>query len=253
MKRLLSVDKNWGQRHPCWFVVDEVHALKHLPALPTFMVECRKYGIKPIFGTQSKHQMKEHYGENAATMLASAHLKLYFRCNESEAAKWVSSNIGDEERERPRVGASEAVEATGRNSTNYSTVTETRAVVTKEQIMALPNKHGYWKYADQVVPFRIAAHNWPRIAKGFIPRPVPKAVAEAKPQASTSTPAPQPRAKTDINPPQVNQPVSLPKPPAKAPASMPGHSSAPIPAPTASPATQTSTQVLDDDILDLNF
>lgn len=243
MKRLLSVDRDWGQQNPCWFVVDEVHALKYLPALPNFMVECRKYGIKPIFGTQSKHQMKEHYGENAATMLASAHLKLYFRCNESEAAKWVSSNIGDEERERPRVGASEAVEAAGRNSTNYSTFSETRAVVSKEQIMALPNKYGYWKYADQVVPFRIAAHNWPRIAKGFIPRPVPKAAAEAKPQVVASTPASQPRSTADVSSPQVSLPASPPRQPAPVSAL----------APAASPAAQTSTQVLDDNNIDLNF
>jgi hypothetical protein len=243
MKRLLSVDKDWGRQNPCWFVVDEVHALKHLPALPIFMVECRKYGIKSILGTQSKHQMKEHYGENAATMLASAHLKLYFRCNESEAAKWVSSNIGDEERERPRVGASEAVEAAGRNSTNYSTFSETRAVVSKEQIMALPNKCGYWKYADQVVPFRITAHNWPRIAKGFIPRPEPKAAAETKPQVAINVPAPQGNATADANPSKVSRPASPPRQPALA--------SAPVPA--ASPAAQTSTQVLDDNILDLNF
>jgi Type IV secretion-system coupling protein DNA-binding domain len=227
MKRLLSVDRSWCRDNPCWFVVDEVHALKYLPALPTFMVESRKYGIKSILGTQSKHQMKEHYGDNAATMLASAHLKLYMRCNESEAAQWVANNIGEEERERPRVGASEAVESAGRNSTNYSTFTEKRSVVSKEQIMALPNLHGYWKYADQVVPFRIAAHDWPRIAKGFVQRPKPTAISEAKPQAA------------DVNASQVRQPLNSPQPSASAPA--------------ASPAAQTSTQVLDNDILDLNF
>lgn len=57
MKRLLSVDRNWGRTNPCWFVIDEVHALKYLPALPTFMVECCKYRVKTILGTQGKHQM----------------------------------------------------------------------------------------------------------------------------------------------------------------------------------------------------
>lgn len=236
MKRLLSVDGSWGRDYPCWFVVDEVHALKYLPALPTFMVESRKYGIKSILGTQSKHQMKEHYGETSATMLAAPHLKLYLRCNESEAAQWVANNIGEEERERPRVGASEAVEAAGRNSTNYSTFTEKRAVVSKEQIMALPNLHGYWNYADQVVPFQIDAHSWPRIAKGFIQRQKPKALSEARPQAATS-PVPQQRA-ADVNAPQVRRPMEAPQPTA--------------PLPSARPAAQTSTQVLDNDI-DLDF
>ena len=37
--------------------------------------------------------------------------------------------------------------------------------------MALPNLHGYWKYADSVVPFEIEPVDRPQIAPSFIPRP----------------------------------------------------------------------------------
>jgi uncharacterized protein YcfJ len=37
--------------------------------------------------------------------------------------------------------------------------------------MALPNLHGYWKYADSVVPFRIEPIDRPQVVPSFIPRP----------------------------------------------------------------------------------
>ena len=197
MKRLLSAEPAWGQENPCWFVVDEVHALGHLPMLPTFVAESRKYGCKPIFGTQSKHQYRRHYGEEALMMLAAPHLKIFTRCNESEAAQWVSDNIGEEERERPRVGTTESVRAGGRDSVSYSTFTERRAVVSKEQVMSLPNLHGFWKYADVVVPFRIKTRAWPQVAEGFMPRRtlseatvMPPAAAPLPPEKSHPAPAP---------------------------------------------------------------
>jgi hypothetical protein len=45
-------------------------------------------------------------------------------------------------------------------------------VVSKEQIMALPNLHAYWKYADSVVPFRIEPIDRPTVAPSFVQRPL---------------------------------------------------------------------------------
>src|SRR5713226_7290804 len=103
-------------------------------------------------------------------MLASSHTKILFRCNEPESARWVAEMIGEEEKERPRIGTTARVQSNGRDSINYSTFTERRLVVSKEQIMALPNLHGYWKYSDAVVPFRIEPIDRPQIAPSFIPR-----------------------------------------------------------------------------------
>jgi hypothetical protein len=191
MRRLLSAPREWGKEHPCWVMVDEVHALGHLSVLPTFIVESRKYGIKPVFGTQSRFQFERHYGKEALTMLAAPHLKIYLRCNESVAAQWVAENIGEEERERPRVGTTANVHPKGRDSVNYSTVVERRAVVSKEQIMSLPNFHGYWKYEDRVVAFRIGLRAWPKVAEDFVPRQLKvEALATTQPvlpQAAAST------------------------------------------------------------------
>ena len=50
--------------------------------------------------------------------------------------------------------------------------------------MALPNLHGYWKYADSVVPFEIEPVDRPQVAPSFIPRPLKTVVQkEFKQQA----------------------------------------------------------------------
>src|SRR5216683_1909406 len=181
MKRLMATPPAASREWPCWVVVDEVHSLKRLPALSAVLVEGRKYGLKLVVGTQNKAQFEEHYGRNAATMLSAPHLKILFRCNEPESARWVSEMIGEEEKERPRIGTTETVQANGRDSINYSTYTERRSVVSKEQIMALRNLHGYWKYSDAVVPFRIQPVQGEQVAHAFIRRTVRSVVEQTEP------------------------------------------------------------------------
>ena len=184
MKRLMATNAAASRAHPCWVVVDEVHSLKRLPALSSVLVEGRKYGLKLILGTQNKAQFEEHYGRNAATMLSAPHLKILFRCNEPESARWVSDMIGEEEKERPRIGTTATVQANGRDSINYSTFTERRSVISKEQIMALRNLHGYWKYSDAVVPFRIQPVEREQIAHAFVRRNVCSVVEQPVVQQS---------------------------------------------------------------------
>jgi type IV secretory pathway TraG/TraD family ATPase VirD4 len=187
MKRLLAAPPGLAREYPCWVVVDEVHSLKRLPALSTTLVEGRKYGLKIVLGTQNKAQFEEHYGRGAATMLSAPHLKILFRCNEPESARWVSEMIGEEEKERPRIGTTATVQANGRDSINYSTFTERRSVVSKEQIMGLRNLHGYWKYSDAVVPFRIQPMDRQPVAHAFIRRNFASVVGPVEPE-----PAPLP-------------------------------------------------------------
>jgi type IV secretory pathway TraG/TraD family ATPase VirD4 len=183
---LLGESYDLSGERSCWVIIDEVHALKHLPILKSALVEGRKYGVKFVLGTQNKTQFEEHYGRGAATMLASSHTKMLYRCNEPESARWIADIIGEEEKERPRISTSATVQANGRDSINYSTLTERRLVVSKEQIMGLPNLHGYWKYADAVVPFRIEPIDRPQVAPSFIPRqPRPVIQKQLKPQQLT--------------------------------------------------------------------
>jgi len=62
------------------------------------------------------------------------------------------------------------VEDRGRDALNYSTTIEHRQAVSKEEIMALPDLHGYWKYGDAVVPFRLPLAPVKIRARGYIAR-----------------------------------------------------------------------------------
>jgi hypothetical protein len=212
MKRLMSVTREFGREHPCWVIVDEVHSLRRLPALQTTLVEGRKYGVKMVLGTQNKAQFEEHHGRGAATMLSAPHTKILFRCNEPESARWIADMIGEEEKERPRIGTTATVQEGGRDSINYSTFTERRSVISKEQVMALPNLHGFWKYADAVVPFRIEPLNLPRVAEAFIRRaalPAGQFTQPRQPPQELASRTPPPAAA----PPPTEQPSPAQAPP----------------------------------------
>lgn len=188
MKRLMSVPPEWGQANPCWLIVDEVHSLHRLPALYEAQTEGRKYGLKLIQGTQGKPQYEEYYQALAKTMLAAPRLKLFYRCGEPESARWISDAIGEVEIERPKIGTTASVEDKGRDSLNYSTVTEHKPVISKEEIMSLTDLHGYWKYGDVVVPFRLPLAPVRVVANGYVERTVKKDSIEHRPN---TTPPPQ--------------------------------------------------------------
>jgi len=168
--KLLGPNGVRSQLRPCWVIIDEVHTLKRLPVLQTALVEARKYRVKIVLGTQNKAQFEEHHDRGAATMLSASHTKILLRNNEPSSARWVSEMIGEQELERPRVSTTASVQTYGRDSLNYAPGIERNPVVTKEQIMALPNLHGYWKYGDAIVPFRIEPQERPLRARAFVPR-----------------------------------------------------------------------------------
>lgn len=188
MARLMSVP----EKRVCWFVADEIHNLNSLSALPKFMVECRKHKVCYIFGTQSKYQLIDNYGETANTMLASPILKLFYRCNEPKAAQWISDFIGQADHEKLRVSTSVPDDRDGKASTNFSTVVETRSVISKEQVMHLPDLNAYWKFGGMVVPFRMDYVKWAKKHPGFIPRmidfPQAKQVQKTDSKSDAATP-----------------------------------------------------------------
>lgn len=184
-KRLMSCAPGWGLTHPCWEIIDEVHSLKRLPSHYDGLVEGRKYGLKIVQGTQGKSEYEAYYGPQSKTMLAAAHLKIFLRTNEAESAKWVAEMIGDEEREKPKIGTTASVADAGRDSINYSTVTDRRPVFSREQIMGLKNMNGFWKHEDKVVAFRLPKLHVRQIARAYIPSQRVETGSLSLPSAST--------------------------------------------------------------------
>lgn len=191
MKRLMSVPPEYGSRRPCWVVVDEVQTLKRLPALHDAVSEGRKFGLRLVMGTVNKAEFEDNYGKVAATILATPRLKILFRCGEPESAKWVAELIGDEERERLKIGTTATVDKQGRDSINYSTYQDRRPAISKEQIMGLEDLHGVWRFEKYAVPFRIEFDNLPAVTEEYRPRklevktPEPPPPHNAKPPKSS--------------------------------------------------------------------
>jgi len=102
------------------------------------------------------------------------------------------------EAEKPRMGTTASVQRYGRDSTNYTTTTELRPVVSKEEIMALPNLNGYWKHEKFVVPFRIRLLIFKNPNKGFVERSAPQMVSVSVRQ--TSLPYPNGKETNEILP-----------------------------------------------------
>jgi Type IV secretion-system coupling protein DNA-binding domain len=167
---LPAIDESIGKRRPVKLVVDEVHTLEYLPTLYKAETEGRKFGIHLIQGTQNKAQYDARYGKDAATMLSCPRYKILLRCDEPDSARWLSTLLGEEELEKPRTGVTASVSDQGRDSINYSSQTERRAIVSREEIAALPDLAGCWKQGDAVVPFRIDFRERKKIAEGFIQR-----------------------------------------------------------------------------------
>jgi hypothetical protein len=170
MRRLMSVDESWGRQRPVKLIVDEVHTLEYLPTLYKASTEGRKFGLHLFQGTQNKHQYDDHYGQAAPTMLSCPRYTIILRCKEPDSAEWLSKLIGEEEIERPRTGVTASVSDQGRDSINYSSHTERRAVVSREEIANLVDLAGYWKYGEMVAPFRFDFRPWRKVAEGFVPR-----------------------------------------------------------------------------------
>jgi hypothetical protein len=123
-----------------------------------------------VLGTQNKalKALRSRSGDDAGFIAR----KIYSAAGLSPRAG--ADMIGEEEG-RPRIGTTAMVQATGRDN-QLLNIHRTALGCSKEQIMALKDLHGYWKYSDVVVPFRIEPLELPSIAPQFMKRfPLPPA------------------------------------------------------------------------------
>ena len=172
MRRLMSIPQAMRQNNESWwFIADELHTLHGLFTLPEFAAECRKHGARPVFGTQTKHQIIALYGEEGRGFMAQAKLKIFYRCNEPDAAKWISDFIGSQELNKTQVSASVPTrDSSGRDSISFQNVTENKPLLIKEQIMGLDDLHGVWRLNKDIVYFKIQYIERQKRHLDFIPR-----------------------------------------------------------------------------------
>lgn len=192
MLRLLS-DRN-AAKAPVWIVLDEAADLKHLPQLPKALAQSRKANCRIVLGFQGIGQVEEFYGRIGKTMISQPHSRVYMRTGEPEAAKWISSALG--EASIVRLRETWATGADGKRTWS-ETIDPPRAkpLVPYSKILSLPKLHGYFKYEGLVVALRIHYIHLPKRCQGFIEHSATER-PHVEPIQSSKRPTPNP---SDLN------------------------------------------------------
>ena len=154
IRRILSQGSRLDLK-PVRLILDELPTLQMLPQLQAAMTESRKTGLSIVIGFQGRSQIKALYGEESETIFSAPFTKILLRTSEPEAADWSSKIVGEIEIERPK--ETRPAHAFGKHH-HHSFTSEVKAerLVLASQFSGLPDRCGYFRYANEVVPIKIA-------------------------------------------------------------------------------------------------
>ena len=167
---VMSLTEDYERR--IFLVLDEVPTLQKLPYLTEAYAESRKFGGCFITGMQSYAQAKKIYGNNAAEeMLGLWNTRVFFRTSTSETAKWVATELGEEEVEETREGISYG-ESSMRSGISISRQQSKRQIVNYSEIMRLNDLDAYVRLPGKFPITKISIKYAPRkdVASGYIRR-----------------------------------------------------------------------------------
>lgn len=143
---LMVLPEDYNRR--LWFIIDELAALQKLPCLQSGLAEGRKYGGCFLVGFQSKPQLEEIYGRNAAeAMLDLFNTKLFFRCTEPSTQTWISKVLGDKEEIEPQENISYGAHST-RDGVSLSRHTRQKPIVMPAELSLLKDLECYVKLPE---------------------------------------------------------------------------------------------------------
>ncbi|NRB11502.1 MAG: type IV secretion system DNA-binding domain-containing protein [Rickettsiaceae bacterium] len=81
-----------------WFILDELPALKKIPALKTGLAESRKYGGCFVAGIQNIFQLEEAYGKaTSSSLLDMFNSKFFFKVSCHNTAEYAAKTLGEKE------------------------------------------------------------------------------------------------------------------------------------------------------------
>lgn len=141
----LSLSEN--QERGLWYIMDEVDSLGKISSLKGGLTKLRKYGGRCVLGLQTIAQLRATYGrDEAQTLIANTSVKCILRAGDSETAKNMEQELGEQEIERTQTNDSFSSNQGG-NSQSESTSTQVvrQSAVLASEIMGLPDLQGYLK------------------------------------------------------------------------------------------------------------
>lgn len=152
-----------------WFFFDEVHALHRLPAIEEGLTTARGFGGAFVLGIHSFAKLAETYGREGAVHLNSlARTKLVLATADRETAEHCSNFIGQREVRM----MDEAYSYGFSNIRDAATITprsEIQPLVIPDDIMKLPNLHGFVVYPQgfDAARIKLTYVHYPVIAAGY--------------------------------------------------------------------------------------
>lgn len=152
----LSLSEN--QERGLWFVMDEVDSLGKVTSLRAGLTKLRKYGGRCVLGLQTVAQLRTTYGrDEAQTLIANTSVKCILRAGDSETAKSMEHELGEQEIERGQVNDSFSMSDSGQTqSQSTSTQVVRQSTVLASEIMGLPDLQGFLKIpGDEIARIRV--------------------------------------------------------------------------------------------------
>ena len=152
-----------------WFFFDEVHALHRLPAIEEGLTTARGFGGAFVLGIHSFAKLSETYGREGAVHLNSlARTKLILATADRETAEHCSNFIGQREVRM----MDEAYSYGFSNIRDAATITprsEIQPLVIPDDIMKLPNLHGFVVFPQgfDAARIKLSYVHYPVIAQGY--------------------------------------------------------------------------------------
>lgn len=170
------------EERPVWFVLDELDTLKKLPQLHSLVTQTRKSGTRAVLGFQGRSQIEARYGQIAESLLSQPATKIFLRTGEPNAARWVSSNIGDVEKQWLKVSYTEGQGPQQRRSKTYHVdQPPARPLVIASTIQGLTDQHGYMKHGNLLVEVTFPYVELAKKQAGFLLRKKAAPAAELVP------------------------------------------------------------------------
>ncbi|PXX73676.1 type IV secretory pathway TraG/TraD family ATPase VirD4 [Rivihabitans pingtungensis] len=141
----LSLSEN--QNRGLWYVMDEVDSLGKVTSLRAGLTKLRKYGGRCVLGLQTVAQLRTTYGrDEAQTLIANTSVKCILRAGDSETAKSMENELGEQEIERVQVSDSFTTTDDGQSESQNTSIQVVRqSTVLASEIMGLPDLQGFLK------------------------------------------------------------------------------------------------------------
>lgn len=181
IEALLTMPENRMRR--IYFICDEIGVMNKVEKLSAGLSLGRKNGLSFILGMQSYNQLIKTYGDHGARELIDLmSTRFYFKSNDVETAKFVSTSLGEEEVEISNLNRAYSGGEHMRQGVSMINQISTRPVVTPSEVEHLRNLECYLKTIGGLpaTKLHLMLYTGKKSCVGFIPRALPMDLPKEK-------------------------------------------------------------------------